>query len=112
MKEYIFNDCDVCVNPNEHYIDADKIHCTIKTMESSRGWSGAFDVFGPTYGCGGPVTAEDYDDFFPSEQELISTMAQKIIDYLNVADVPDKVKSIVNKLKDLVKPQPIQLSLF
>lgn len=113
-KEFHFNDCGVCMNPNVTSYVASKTKCMLETCYTERGWSGAWFIQGNTWGVASPCTAQDYDKFFPTEAECIAYVAGKALDIIS-SHLKEKDMGFFNKeLKALMnyRPKPIQLSLF
>lgn len=111
-KQFDFNDCGVCMNPNVTSYVSGKTKCMLETCYTKRGWSGSWSIMGNTWGTACPCTAEHYDKFFKTEAECIAYVAKKSLDILSQHLTEKEMKFFNKELKVLIKPHPIQLSLF
>lgn len=127
IGRYIFNEHDICLNPDKETVSvqdgASGYYLTIKMAECGNGvW-----VYGLSYCCGseggcfGALWAcRDSDrkryDWAESEKECRLAALRKAVSYIGYrGNEPKRIKllnKIAEKIKQLERPQVVELSLF
>lgn len=113
MKEFVFNDCNICINPNKVDGQVKKFRWQITTALYNGKWTYGYSFDTPTggWGCGVWKDRESYT----SEHDAIEAGAKRGIEYFEGEqdrgmNIP---KQIFQQLKDLCgTPKPVQLLLF
>lgn len=113
MKEFIFNDCNICINPNKINGEVKRFYWQIETACTDGKWIFGFSFGTSTsgWGCG----AWKKDDSFGTEHDAIEAAAKKGIHFFEKEqkmgmNIPAQ---IFQQLKDLCgPPKPVQLTLF
>lgn len=114
MDEFIFNDCNVCINPNKINGELKKFRWEITTANNGKGWIYGHDFSTPTSGWGCGPWKED-SEVFTTEHEAIEDAAKKGLNFFEREEkggmkIPAQ---LFNELKNLCgKPKPVQLTLF
>lgn len=114
MEEFVFNDCNICINPNKVKGWVKRFDWEIETACVDGKWVFGF-IFGtPTSGYGGGAWKKD-ERKYNSEHDAIEAGAKAGISYFEREQkggtkVPAQ---IFQQLKELCgKPKPIQMMLF
>ena len=114
MKEFLFNDCNICINPNTVKGDIKRFDWQIETACVNGRWVYGF-IFGtPTSGWGSGAWSKNTENF-PSEHDAIEAGAKRGIHFFEreQKDGMNIPVILFQQLKDLCgKPKPIQLTLF
>ncbi len=127
MKEFVFNDCDVCTNCNMIERWHEGTYFSISTAIGRNGrWVYGYSCWLRNGGTGSPCAdkAEHYDiPSFATEQEAIREAGKQLKAYFLShattwsASVPDEIiknysPALMRLLDEVVQPQPVQLALF
>lgn len=124
MKEFVFNDDDICLNPNviERYVDEKKLFCephfSIETACYNNKWTWGYDVMIHNQGGGCGAGRADFEKKYDTEKEAIKAACKHIRSYLlrneydsnGVTRLWDK--KLMTLLNEIEHPQPVELDLF
>ena len=103
VGEFKANEHGICINPNViSKKGKNNIGFEIRTAQSEKGWTGAFDVQGSTYGGGGGVSAAVYDTYFDTEEECQAYWAGRALKYLQ-SYKDKKMKPYELALQNIIK---------
>lgn len=114
MKDFIFNSCDICTNPNEIKGGYKRFSFEIHTAYNGNAWVIGYDANTPTSGIGSGASRNDKKNY-SCEQEAIEAAAKVLLQFFqkeekNGMNIPSQIFS---QLKELCgPPKPIQLTLF
>ncbi len=114
MEEFVFNDCNVCTNPNKVNGEMKRFRWEITTAFNGKSWVHGYDFSTPTSGWGCGAWKKDTENF-TTEHEAIEAGAKKGLYFFEQAkkegmNIPAQ---LFQDLKSLCgKPQPVQLTLF
>lgn len=113
MKEFVFNECNICVNPNKVEGQVKRYDWQIETAYTEGKWVFGF-IFGtPTSGWGSGASKK-YGTQYDSEHDAIEAGAKAGIHFFEKEqkggmNIPAQ---IFQQLKELCgKPKPVQLVL-
>lgn len=119
MKEFIFNDCGVCTNPNviEKSTGVCDYEITTAFLDDGWGYGYAFHVSANGM-CGG--ISKERSKRYATEREAIVACAERALQFMQEPHYTGLARNeyvkvpqdIIQSLQDIIKPQPRQLSLF
>ena len=113
-NEFVFNDCDICINPNKLDGQVKKYRWEIETACADGKWVFGFMFDTPTSGWSSGAWSKDKENF-PSEQDAVKAAAQRGISFFEREhkggmNIP---LQLFQELKELGRaPKPVQLTLF
>ncbi len=114
MKEFVFNDCNICINPNKLNGQVKNFKWEIVTARENDKWIYGFSFDTPTSGWGHGAWKKDTETF-TTEHEAIEAGGKKGLYFFEKAQkegmkIPAR---LFQELKNLLgKPRPVQLTLF
>lgn len=114
MEEFVFNDCNVCINPNRVNGQVKNFQWEISTAYNGEGWVHDYYFQTPTSGWGCGAWKKD-KEIFTTEHHAVEAGAKKGLYYFGQAkeegmNIPAQ---LFHDLKGLCgKPRPVQLDLF
>lgn len=118
MKEYVFNENGICLNPNEYYHEKDGVELFIRTCFFEDKWRATASYFCNLEGFASSPSNKDYDGKFDTEKESYEHALSVIVEMFNKGALKENQKLrktlevLLGKAKNIDFPDSVQLKLF